>query len=206
MVVLSKPSCLITYSFRSLTNPAFLLLDELDFIRKSDQDDIRHVSERYIGKSDPYIVMVFTPNMPGSLFEKIQKEPEETCIYKKLFPDYNYGLGKIYTTEEIDKAKKSPSFEREYCLKFAGRIGNLLSQLTIDTAVKTGELLKDIPVNPYCIHSLGIDPAWGSTYVLSATGLQPNGQRMLRPDLHLIDLLPFCLVSPLPRRHKTSLT
>jgi hypothetical protein len=29
-------------SFRSLTNPAFLLLDELDFIRKSDQDDIRH--------------------------------------------------------------------------------------------------------------------------------------------------------------------
>ena len=31
---------------------------------------------------NPYIVMVSTPNMPGSLFEKIQKEPEETCIYK----------------------------------------------------------------------------------------------------------------------------
>ena len=45
-------------SFRSLTNPAFILLDESDMFRKSEQDDIRHVSERYIGKSDPYIVMV----------------------------------------------------------------------------------------------------------------------------------------------------
>ena len=93
-------------SFRSLTNPAFLLLDELDFIRKSDQDNVRHVVERYIGKSNPFLVMVSTPNMPGSLFEKIQKEPEETCIYKRLFLDYHYGIGKIYSTEEIEKAKK----------------------------------------------------------------------------------------------------
>ena len=25
--------------------------------RKSEQEDVRHVSERYIGKSDPYLVM-----------------------------------------------------------------------------------------------------------------------------------------------------
>ena len=68
-----------------------------------------HVSEG-IGKSDPYIVMVSTPNMPRSLFEKIQKEPEETCIYKRLFLDYHYGLNKIYSTEEIEKAKKFSKF------------------------------------------------------------------------------------------------
>jgi hypothetical protein len=45
-------------SFRSLTNPAFILLDESDMFRKSEQEDVRHVSERYIGKSDPYIVLV----------------------------------------------------------------------------------------------------------------------------------------------------
>ena len=101
-------------SFRSLTNPSFLLLDELDFIRKSEQEDIRHVSERYIGKSDPYIVLVSTPNMPGSLMENISKEPESSCIYKRLFMDYQYGLGKIYTAVEIEKARMSPSFEREY--------------------------------------------------------------------------------------------
>ena len=47
------------------------------------------------------------------------KEPEETCIYKRLFMDYHYGLNKIYTAAEIEKAKMSPSFESEYCLKFS---------------------------------------------------------------------------------------
>jgi hypothetical protein len=150
-------------SFRSLTNPAFLLLDELDFIRKSDQDDARHVSERYIGKSNPFIVFCSTPNSPGSLVDKIQKEPKETCIYKRLFVDYHYGLNKIYTTEENEKAKMSPSFEREYCLKFSGRIGNLLSQKVIDSSISVGEQLKHIKPNPYAVHSLGVDPAFGSS-------------------------------------------
>ena len=32
-------------SFRSLDNPKFILLDESDFFRKGEQEDIRHVSE-----------------------------------------------------------------------------------------------------------------------------------------------------------------
>ena len=107
--------------------------------------------------------MVFTPNAPGSLFEKIQKEPEQTCICKRLLLEYHYGLNKIYSTEEIEKAKKSPSFEREYCLKFTGRIGNLLSQQIIDHSIALGEQLKHIESNPFAIHSLGIDPAFGSS-------------------------------------------
>jgi hypothetical protein len=55
------------------------------------QADARNVSERYIAKSDPYIVMVSTPNAPGGLFEAIEKEPETTCIYKRLKLDYTYG-------------------------------------------------------------------------------------------------------------------
>jgi len=35
--------------------------------RKGEQKEVRHVSERYIGKSDPYIVMISTPNSPGGL-------------------------------------------------------------------------------------------------------------------------------------------
>ena len=71
-------------SFRALDSPKFILLDEADMFRKGEQEDVRHVSERYIGKSNPYIVMVSTPNQPGGLFEKIEKEPEETCIYRRL--------------------------------------------------------------------------------------------------------------------------
>ena len=80
--------------------------------------------------------MVSTPNAPGGLFERIEKEPFDTCIYKKMFLDYTYGLGKIYTEEEIDKARASPSFEREYCLKYQGLIGNVFSQSSIENALK----------------------------------------------------------------------
>ena len=95
-------------AFRSLTNPKFVFLDESDYHRKNEQDDVRAVSERYIAKSDPFIVMVSTPNAPGGLFQRIEQEPFETCIYKKFFLDYLWGVGKIYTNEEIDKAKLSP--------------------------------------------------------------------------------------------------
>ena len=58
--------------------------------------------------------MVSTPNAPNGLFDKIEREPEYSCIYKRLKMDYTYGLDKIYTREEIAKAKKSPHFGREY--------------------------------------------------------------------------------------------
>ena len=51
-------------SFRSLTNPKFILVDEGDFLPKFQQEDVRHVAERYIAKSDPWIVFVSTPNKP----------------------------------------------------------------------------------------------------------------------------------------------
>jgi hypothetical protein len=87
-------------AFRSLTNPKFILIGEGDFFRKNEQDDVRHVAERYIAKSDPFIIMISTPNAPGGLFEKIEKEPFDTCIYKKVFLDYTYGLDKIYTKRD----------------------------------------------------------------------------------------------------------
>ena len=88
-------------AYRALDNPKFILIDEGDFFRKGEQDDVRHFSERFFAKSDPYIVMVSTPNAPDGLVEKIEKEPEETCIYKRLLLDYTYGLDKIYTQEEF---------------------------------------------------------------------------------------------------------
>ncbi|HZB74442.1 MAG TPA: DEAD/DEAH box helicase family protein, partial [Nitrososphaeraceae archaeon] len=79
-------------AFRSLTNPKFILLDEADFFRKGEQEEVRHVAERYIAKSDPFICMVSTPNAPGGLLERIEKEPLDSCIYKKLFLHWSEGL------------------------------------------------------------------------------------------------------------------
>lgn len=35
---------------------------------------------------------------PDGLFEKIEREPDNICLYKCLFLDYTYGLDRIYTT------------------------------------------------------------------------------------------------------------
>jgi hypothetical protein len=93
-------------AMRGLPNVSFILLDEADFFPPGQQQaDARDVSEKYIAKSNPYIVMVLTPNASDGLFERIEKESEETCLYKRIFLDYTYGIGKIYTAEEIQKAK-----------------------------------------------------------------------------------------------------
>jgi len=148
-------------SFRALENPKFILLDEADFFAVGQQADARNVSERYIAKSDPYIVMISTPNAPGGLFEAIEKEPDNICIYKRLKLDYTYGLDRIYTRDEIEKAKTSPSFEREYNLKYLGRVGNVFHTKDIDIAISKKYGVDS--VNPTTSKSMGIDPGWGSS-------------------------------------------
>ena len=175
-------------AFRSLTNPKFILIDEGDFFRKNEQEDVRHVAERYIAKSDPLIVMVSTPNAPNGLFQKIEQEPFERCIYKKVFLDYTYGLDRIYSKEEIDKARMSPSFEREYMLKYQGLIGNVFSQLSIDNATKIQ--YDPLGINPNAKKSIGIDPGFGSSnFAIVATRLVDGKIQVIhaeeygRPDL-----------------------
>jgi hypothetical protein len=125
-------------AMRGLPNVCFILLDEADFFPLGQQQDARAVSERYIAKSDPYIVMVSTPNAPEGLFEEIEREPDDKCLYKRLFFDYTRGLDKIYTQQEIAKARESPSFDREYNLKYIGQQGNVFSYESIQKAIEIG--------------------------------------------------------------------
>ena len=153
-------------SMRGLTNVSFIYLDEADFFPPGQQQDARDVSERYIAKSNPWIVMVSTPSALDGLFEKIEREPEGECLYKRLFIDYTYGLDRIYTREEIEKAKRSPSFEREYNLKYLGRVGNVFHTLDIEAAICTeqeGKEMMDWSTSMMIGRSMGIDVAWGET-------------------------------------------
>jgi hypothetical protein len=151
---------------RGLPNVSFILLDEADFFSPGQQQDARDVSERCIAKSNPYIVMVSTPNAPEGLFERIEKESKDTCLCKRIFLDYTYGIGKIYTQEEIQKAKQSPSFEREYNLKYLGKIGNVFHTKDIEAAIEKGRKYNPDNFTPYyssTSRSMGIDPAYGSS-------------------------------------------
>jgi hypothetical protein len=153
-------------AMRGLPNVSFILLDEADFFPPGQQADARDVSERYIAKSNPYIMMVSTPNAPDGLFERIEKEAVDTCLYKRIFLDYTYGIGKIYTQQEIEKAKQSPSFDREYNLKYLGRIGNVFHTKDIETAIEKGRKYNPDDFTPFysfTSRSMGIDPAYGSS-------------------------------------------
>ena len=102
-------------------------------------------------------------NAPEGLFERIEKESEDSCLYKRLFLDYSYGIGKIYSEEEIQKAKASPSFEREYNLKYLGKIGNVFHTKDIEAAIEKGRKYNPDVIIPFTSTSMGIDPAYGSS-------------------------------------------
>jgi len=148
-------------AMRGLANVSFIYLDEADFFPPGQQQDARKVSERYIAKSDPYIVFVSTPNNPGGLFETMEKE--NVSIYNRIKLDYTYGLGKIYSEEEIQEQKRSPSFKQEYCCQYLGTIGNLFSPRQIDEVVKLGQQYKDITISQYTLKTVGIDPGFSSS-------------------------------------------
>jgi len=149
-------------AMRGLANVSFILLDEADFFPPGEQQDARDVSERYIAKSDPFIVMVSTPNAPGGLFENIERETDEKCVYKRIKLDYTYGTNKIYSKEEIEKAKKSPSFEREYNLKYLGIIGNVFHTQDIENAICQYNP-NDMMLYTSLRASMGVDCGFGSS-------------------------------------------
>jgi hypothetical protein len=165
-------------AMRGLPNVSFILLDEADFFPPGQQQDARDVSERYIAKSNPYIIMVSTPNAPNGLFERIEKEAEDICLYKRIFLDYTYGSGKIYTAEEIEKTKPSPSFEREYNLKYLGKIGNVFHTKDIEAAIAKGRKYDPDTIGSsyFSSKSMGIDPAKSNLYiVMVSTPNAPEG-------------------------------
>ena len=55
----------------------------------------------------------------------------------------------------------SPSFEREYCLKYQGLIGNVFSHQSIDDCQKIEYNPENI--NPKAKKSIGLDPSFGSS-------------------------------------------
>ena len=135
-------------------NPRIVFLDEADFFPVGQQKEARDVSERYIAKTDPHIIMVSTPNLPGGLYEEMEKEKD--CMYERLKLDYKIGLGKIYTEELIAQAKESPSFEREYNLQYGYGVGDIFVDF-------------DSIIEKYNLNYLGgtagtyADPAFGSS-------------------------------------------
>ena len=122
---------------RGYMDVAYLFIDEADHFDKSIQEELEPAITAYEEKSKGKTIMASTPNSPDGLFERIEKDPNSK--YKKLFLGYELGLGKIYDPEYIAQKKLEPEFEREYNLKYLGKVGNIFSPLQIDKAIELGE-------------------------------------------------------------------
>jgi len=135
-------------------NPQIVLLDEADFFPPGQQEEARHISERYIPKTNPSILMISTPNLPGGLFDNMERE--ESSIYLRKEMLYQIGINKVYKPEDIETAKLSPSFEREYNGKYGYGVGNIFQG--IDEIVEDYDLTLKSGRKVLCI-----DPAYGSS-------------------------------------------
>jgi len=71
--------------------------------------------------------------------QTIENEPFESCLYHRIKLDFTYGLDKIYSIKDIERARQSPIFDREYDLKYLDKVGNLYSQLSIQNAIESGK-------------------------------------------------------------------
>lgn len=157
-------------TMRGLDKVKFIMSDESDFYPPFQQQAIRAVAEGFISKpnSNPTIIFVSTPNAPNGLLQQL--EQEKNSLYNRLFFDYRYGLEgpqPIYSQEQIDRAKLSPEFGREYEGKYLGLFGNVLSTIAVDRCISTGEILaKTASLDDWNIptkYVMSIDIGWGSS-------------------------------------------
>ena len=154
-------------SARGLPNISLIYVDESSFIPDREINNCMSILLRNIPKSNPFLIVSSTPNKPLDMMDQIMKEDPGTSIWKQIWLDWRWGIGKIYDKEEVDKIRNSRSFEREFNLKFAGLAGNVLSPVAIDRCIDLGEKLAttaplddwNIPTN----YVMSIDIGWGSS-------------------------------------------
>jgi len=159
-------------SMRGFTNVKFIMCDEFSWWPTFQATEIMGVLVGYQVKanSNPYIILISTPNKPD---DAMQKELENSnSMFHKLYFDYNYGLEgpfPIYSRKQIEIAKKSREFPREFELQAIGESGSIFSPHSIEHATK-------IPYNPDALVpakvSVGVDPSYGSSnFAITATRL-----------------------------------
>ena len=162
---------------RGLDRVAWWFLDEADFWEKSLQKEARTIAERYIAKSQARIVMVSTPNEPNGLFDEIEHEVDSQ--YYRIFLHYTLGVNYIYTPADIERAKKSPSFRREYGLEYLGTEGDVFIQEEIETAIKLGDSVNWQKPPLATLKSMGIDPGFStSKYAICITNYNNQNKQI----------------------------
>ncbi|PWU79996.1 MAG: hypothetical protein DLM72_14515 [Candidatus Nitrosopolaris wilkensis] len=152
-------------SMRGLPWVSFAIADECSSWMLSEQQPALDVLQGYVQKSKDYhLLLLSTAGYPGDLMDKIFRQPEESCIFRRLRMDWTVGAGSIYSQDDIDKSRMTSSWDREMLLRFSGFQGNVYPTNLIEQAIQEYPLQIDVDAGHI---SMGIDVAWSS----SATGV-----------------------------------
>ena len=125
-----------------------------------------------------------TPNRPDGLYFEIETGRKFKDFFHKIFLGYQRGLGKIYNEEFIKREMLEPEFEREYNLKYLGKIGNLFSPEIIRLCQYKGNLLQQrnptLTPNKAKMHFCGMDQLGGgeSPAVIICSEFDPERQQL----------------------------
>jgi len=146
--------------------------DEAAFFKLRDDSIVRTVGERYIGKSDSWVIWVSTAGEePSGFFYDIMQEPErgaEKTIYKRFHFYVEAGLKvdpktktSIFSKEYIDKAAEARSYAREYLGEWGKNVGDIFSPEGIDLCCNTEYNWQEADDTNDRV--IGIDPGFGSS-------------------------------------------
>ena len=139
---------------------------------------LRATVEGFIGKpeSNPYIILISTPQAPGMIMESIEKE--QNSLYYKMFLTYEYGREDHTKYMMISNWNWHVAVQIGPCedqSRYIGVAGNVYNNESIERAKLLGEKyskytdpdnwLKDVPT------VMALDPAWGLTSNASKYGV-----------------------------------
>jgi len=127
------------HSARGIPKVSVFFGDEAAFFTRTKDDNVvRTVGERYIGKSNSYVIWVSTAGEEVAGFFYDIKE-EKQSIYNRMHFYVEWGLkpdkqtGKtLYSPAYIKEARKARSFPREYLGEWGHDVGDIFPQVFLD--------------------------------------------------------------------------
>ena len=99
--------------------------------------------------------------------------------------NYETGLDKIYSRKFIEREMHEPEFEREYNLKYLGKVGNVFSPIQIEHCIELGEKYKHLSINQNCLHFGGVDYGFSSSKTAIYIGELDTENDIMRLVLNL---------------------
>ena len=115
-----------------------------------------------------YIMWSSTPRILNGLLWQL--EHEDPSMYYKMVLPYQYGLEgpkPIYDLNQLNQAKLSPEWAREYECKYESSYGGVISPMAVDRCLQLGEeMAKTTPIDDWSIQTqyvMSIDMGYGSS-------------------------------------------